>query len=188
VVSTSGDVARYNYTRSATVTSITRETAPAAGIIDINHAAPAPAYGHDPRARIRCHHEREHLSFNGVQATVRSAAADRLQVTVPAGATTGLWWSTLGGDLTSLQAVRPCRHRHRRSAVTPTIGPPGTKVTVNGTGFQRRRGPTRSAWAAAGPLLESSRRHAGHGRASHQRIGQGHIATRTAPRRAPRLS
>jgi len=137
------------------VTSITRETAPAAGIIDINHAAPPPGvrsrsrrgFG-APRARTR--------SFNGVQAPVRSAAADRCRCTVPAGATTGLWWSTLGRrPHQSKQFVVPHRPPTVRGSL-PRSEPPGTKVTVNAPDSNRTAGGQHGRMGSSRSTVESS--------------------------------
>ncbi len=79
------------------------------------------------------------VRFNGTLATVSAATTTQLTVTVPAGATTGTLSVTApGGSSTSatLFTVAGTNGTPTISGFTPTIGTPGTAVTVNGTNFE----------------------------------------------------
>ncbi|GGA00892.1 IPT/TIG domain-containing protein [Dyella caseinilytica] len=76
------------------------------------------------------------VSFNGTAATVTSATANQLQVTVPSGATTGPLSITTGGNTTaSLNpfTVDDSGIAPTLTSVSPTIGVAGTVVTLTGT-------------------------------------------------------
>jgi YD repeat-containing protein len=79
------------------------------------------------------------VRFNGTLATVSTATATQLTVTVPAGATTGAISVTApGGSSTSATpfTVAGTNGTLTISGFTPVIGTPGTAVTVNGTNFE----------------------------------------------------
>jgi hypothetical protein len=79
------------------------------------------------------------VTFNGTAATVSSASANQLVVTVPAGATTGTIGVTApGGSATSsaVFTVATAPAAPTISSFSPTIGTPGTAVTITGTNFE----------------------------------------------------
>jgi YD repeat-containing protein len=79
------------------------------------------------------------VRFNGTLATVSAATTTQLTVTVPAGATTGTISVTApGGSSTSATpfTVASTNGTPTISGFAPTIGTPGTAVTVNGTNFE----------------------------------------------------
>jgi YD repeat-containing protein len=79
------------------------------------------------------------VSFNGTNATVSSASATQLVVTVPTGATTGTIGATApAGSATSATAftVGATAGAPTITSFTPTMGASGTSVTVTGTNFQ----------------------------------------------------
>jgi YD repeat-containing protein len=79
------------------------------------------------------------VRFNGTLATVSAATTTQLTVTVPAGATTGTISVTApGGSSTSATpfTVAGTNGTPTISGFAPTIGTPGTAVTVNGTNFE----------------------------------------------------
>lgn len=80
------------------------------------------------------------VTFNGVTATVSLATATQLVVTVPSGATTGpIAVTSPNGSATSSTSftVGPSTTGAPSiSGFTPTIGPAGTAVTINGTNFE----------------------------------------------------
>jgi len=81
------------------------------------------------------------VRFNGTLATVSAATTTQLTVTVPAGATTGtINVVAPGGSSTSATpfTVTGTSGAPTISSFTPTIGTPGTAVTVNGTNFEVR--------------------------------------------------
>ena len=79
------------------------------------------------------------VRFNGTQATITDATTTQLTVTVPAGATTGTISVTApGGSANSATpfTVTGTSGAPTITGFTPTIGTPGTAVTVNGTNFE----------------------------------------------------
>ncbi len=77
------------------------------------------------------------VSFNGVAATVTSATTTRLVTTVPSGATTGPI-SVTSPNGTAASGVPFVVHASTAPVVTgfsPTIGSPGTSVTITGSNF-----------------------------------------------------
>lgn len=80
------------------------------------------------------------VSFNGVTASVTSATATQLIVTVPSGATTGPIAVTSpngsASSSTSFTVGPSTTGAPSISGFTPTIGPAGTAVAVSGTNFE----------------------------------------------------
>ena len=78
------------------------------------------------------------VTFNGTSATVSSASATALVVTVPSGATTGTIGVTApGGSATSASSftVTTASFAPTITSFSPTIGTVGTSVTITGTNF-----------------------------------------------------
>ncbi|MBL8511804.1 MAG: IPT/TIG domain-containing protein, partial [Betaproteobacteria bacterium] len=78
------------------------------------------------------------VKFNGIAATVTSATATKLVVTVPTGATTGKIAVTVGGSTATSQenfTVVSSLGVPTISSFSPTCAVPGTLVTVTGTNF-----------------------------------------------------
>ncbi|WP_198145010.1 IPT/TIG domain-containing protein [Microscilla marina] len=78
------------------------------------------------------------VKFNGKTATVNAASATELQVSVPVGATTGKITVTANGEtITSATnfTVVLSANAPRITSFTPTSGPEGTNVTINGANF-----------------------------------------------------
>jgi len=78
------------------------------------------------------------VTINGVAATVISATATQLVVTVPSGATSGLVKVTVGGVLvSSTQSVTilPASAAPTIASFSPAGGPTGTSVTITGNSF-----------------------------------------------------
>lgn len=80
------------------------------------------------------------VTFNGVAATVTSATVTQLVVTVPAGATTGpITVTSPSGAATSSTSFTVGASSSGAPAITgftPTIGPAGTAVTIDGSNFE----------------------------------------------------
>jgi len=78
------------------------------------------------------------VTFNGVAATVSSATVTQLVTSVPAGATTGpISVSTPSGSATSSTPFTVTTSGLPTiTGFTPTIGTPGTAVTISGTNFE----------------------------------------------------
>src|SRR5205814_2278953 len=77
------------------------------------------------------------VSFNGTSATTFTVTSTTvIQVTVPAGATTGpLSVTTSGGTATSASTFTVSASGPTITSFAPTSGPVGTNVTINGTDF-----------------------------------------------------
>jgi YD repeat-containing protein len=79
------------------------------------------------------------LTFNGVTATITSATTTQLVASVPTGATSGTIAVTSPlGSATSSSAFTVTSNNNAPTitSFTPTIGVPGTAVTITGTNFQ----------------------------------------------------
>jgi hypothetical protein len=80
-----------------------------------------------------------HVTFNGVEATFSVQSGHLITTTVPTGATTGKIGvvSPQGTDTSSADFTvsSSCAAAPTISSFSPTSGPVGTSVTINGTGF-----------------------------------------------------
>lgn len=132
----SGESARYVYDKVGNLLRIERL---AAGQIAIFSFTPArggagvavkiEGQGFSPTASNNI------VKFNGTQATVTSAEATALQVTVPVGATTGPLTVTVGTQTATGPADFVVDESAQAPVITgmsPLLGPAGTQVTVTG--------------------------------------------------------
>jgi IPT/TIG domain len=80
-----------------------------------------------------------HVTFNGVEASFSAQSGHLIQTTVPAGATTGkIGVVTANGSATSTSdftVSSSCALAPTISSFSPSSGPVGTPVTINGTGL-----------------------------------------------------
>ncbi len=76
------------------------------------------------------------VTFNGVAATVVSAAATQIVVTVPSNATTGSVVVTCGSNQSNAGTFTVASTAPSITGFTPTIGVGGTAVTISGANFQ----------------------------------------------------
>ncbi len=76
------------------------------------------------------------VTFNGMAATVVSAAATQIVVTVPINATTGSVIVTCGSNQTNAGTFTVGSATPSITGFTPTIGVGGTAVTISGANFQ----------------------------------------------------
>ncbi len=89
------------------------------------------------------------VTFNGIAAAVTSWTSTRIVTIVPAAATTGLVFVTVGGqksngvNFTVTTSAGPVI-----TSLTPSSGPIGTLVTINGSGFGADPGAGNRATAA----------------------------------------
>jgi len=98
------------------------------------------------------------VTINNVAATVTSASASQLKLTVPASATTGLITvSNANGSVTSTQAftVGSTLSAPTITSFTPTIGAAGTAVTINGTNFQAGVSNNKAFFGGVGGVVTS---------------------------------
>jgi YD repeat-containing protein len=139
VVDSAGDSATYKYDAVGNILSISRQSSsqlaiisftpqsgPAGATVTINGTAFSPTASQDT------------VQFNGVTASIVSASATRLVVTVPAGATTGpISVSTPAGSVSSSSnfTVTAGSGVPSITSFTPNMGTPGTAVSITGTNF-----------------------------------------------------
>jgi YD repeat-containing protein len=140
VVDPAGDTAVYTYDAVGNLLSITRYASstvsligftPSKGPIGTTVTIYGTGFSTTPSSNT--------VTFNGTGATVTSASATQLVATVPAGATTGAIGVTApGGSATSSASftVTSSSGAPTMSSFTPTVGAPGTAVTVTGTNFE----------------------------------------------------
>jgi len=139
VIAPNGDAARYNYDAAGNITSIERtgsttvsvlEFSPNAGAVGTTVTIWGTAFSTTPSQNT--------VQFNGTSATVSSATANKLVVTVPASATTGtIAVTSPNGSATSATSftVTTVLGVPTISSFTPSSGPVGTAFTISGTNF-----------------------------------------------------
>jgi YD repeat-containing protein len=139
VVDPNSDAATYIYDAVGNILSILRASSSAVSIIEFTPdegplGSTVTIYGTGFSATP----SENTVKFNGVVAAVTSAAETELAVVVPAGATTGLIDVTApGGSATSSSPFTVAASSAPSiSGFSPTIGAPGTPVTINGTNFE----------------------------------------------------
>jgi YD repeat-containing protein len=142
VIDPAGDTARYTYDAVGNLLEITRYSSALISLLDftpksgpIGTVVTIYGTGFRPTANDNT------VTFNGVVAGVTSATATQLVTSVPAGATTGpITVTTPTGSATSSAVFTVTSGADPTSAptitsFTPTIGAPGTAVTITGTNF-----------------------------------------------------
>jgi YD repeat-containing protein len=140
VVDPTGDTAVYYYDAVGNLTRISRQSSALLSIIDFNPAAgPAGTVvtilgtGFDPTPGSNT------VTFNGTIATISSASPTELVVTVPPGAATGVIAVTSpAGSATSSApfTVTTSTGAPAITGFTPTIGTPGTPISITGSNFE----------------------------------------------------
>jgi YD repeat-containing protein len=155
-----GNVAGYAYDAVGNILSISRGTAqqlsvitfsPNTGSVGRTVTIYGTAFSTSPSQNT--------VKFNGTTATVTSAAVTSLVVSVPSGATTGtisvttsagIATSSSNFTITTAGAGQPTI-----SSFTPSIGTPGTSVSISGTNFDSALANNRVKFNV-GPALPSS--------------------------------
>jgi YD repeat-containing protein len=140
VTDPAGDTAIYSYDAVGNITSISRYSSstlslikftPASGPVGTTVTIYGTAFSTTPSQNT--------VTFNGTAATVVSATATKIVTTVPTGATTGvISVATTGSPVSSAASftVTAGSGAPTITSFSPTIGPPGTSVTITGTNFQ----------------------------------------------------
>jgi YD repeat-containing protein len=138
VIDQNGDAATYHYDAVGNLTSITRtgptqlaviEFTPNAGGIGGSITIHGTGFSATPSQNT--------VTLNGTAATVVSASANTLVVTIPSGATSGpLSITTPNGTIVVSFSVISITPAPTITNFSPTIGPAGTAVTINGTAFE----------------------------------------------------
>jgi len=140
VVDPAGDTARYGYDAVGNLLLISRQSSALVSVIEFTPGSGSVGdsvsiYG----TGFSDIASQNIVKFNGVTATVLSATATKIVVTVSAGSSTGLIMVTApAGSATSSTsfAITSSNGSPTISGFTPTIGVPGTSVTISGTNFQ----------------------------------------------------
>jgi YD repeat-containing protein len=138
VVDPAADTAIYTYDAVGNVLAITRQSSSQVTVIELPlQAAPSACItlqgtGFDPTPSLNT------VTFNGVAGTVTAAAATQLTVCLPAGATTGPLVVTTPAGSTTVPSftVAATPGPPAITGITPTLGDPGTALTVSGTSFE----------------------------------------------------
>ena len=139
VVDPNGETATYNYDAVGNLTSVTRRSSAQVSIVEFtpnNGAVGASVtifgtgFGATPAQNT--------VKFNGVTAAVQSATATQIVATVPSGATTGpiSVTSPAGTATSSASFTVGTSLAPTITGFTPTVGSPGSTVTISGTNFQ----------------------------------------------------
>jgi large repetitive protein len=147
VTDEAGETAEYVYDDLGNITAIRRYGADAVAVVEFSPRRGTPGmavtifgsgFGAAPADNV--------VRFNGTEATVVAATPTQLQVTVPPGATTGPVSVQSPKGLASsgepFEITDPAS-LPTIAAFAPTIGAPGTQVTITGTNFDPRPGLTR---------------------------------------------
>ena len=115
------------------------------------------------------------VTFNGTAATFTVTSGTQITATVPAGASTGpLAVTTPSGTGTSTASFTVTAGAPAVSSFTPASGPPGTSVSITGTGFTGATAVTFNGTAAASFTVTSGTQiTATVPRAGHHRPGRG---------------
>jgi YD repeat-containing protein len=139
-----GDAAQYVYDAAGNITEIKRinsgslaiiEFSPLSGLIGSTVTIWGNGFSTTPANNT--------VTFNGTGATVSSAAANKLVVTVPTGATTGPIGVTVSSNTATttknftVTGTTSCTGGF--SGISPTIGVASTSVTITGSGFNSTR-------------------------------------------------
>lgn len=140
VVDPAGDTAVYHYDAVGNLTSISRQSSALVSVIDFNpgsgpvgRAVTIYGTGFSPTPGENA------VTFNGIAATVSSASATQLVVTVPAGATTGSIGVTAPAGSASSSTAFTVTTTGGAPTITgfnPTIATPGTAVSITGANFE----------------------------------------------------
>jgi len=80
------------------------------------------------------------VKFNGTTATATSWSNTSIATSVPTGATTGNVTVTVGGQISNGVSFTVASPAPTITGVSPTSGPVGTSVTINGTNFGSTQG------------------------------------------------
>jgi YD repeat-containing protein len=138
VVDPGGDTAVYHYDAVGNVLSIARHASSQVSIVSFTPGSgpvgtQVRIFGTGFSSTIA----QDTVTFNGTTATISSATATQLVVTVPSGATTGTIGVTApGGSATSAATFTVASVAAPTiTSFTPSIGVAGTSVSVTGTNF-----------------------------------------------------
>jgi YD repeat-containing protein len=140
VVDPASDTAVYSYDAVGNLLSISRQASSTVSIIEFNpKSGPIGTTVTIFGAGFSTTPSQNTVTFNGATATVSSSTANQIVATVPPGATTGAIGVTSPAGSASSGSnftVTSSTGAPTITGFTPTVGTPGTAVTVNGTNFE----------------------------------------------------
>ena len=140
VVDATGDTATYAYDAVGNVLSINRHQSSQISIVDFTpNGGPVGTPVTIAGTGFSATPSQNTVAFNGTSATVTSATATQLTVSVPSGATTGaIAVTSPAGSVTSASsfAVGIASGAPTVTGFSPAVAAPGTALTINGTNFQ----------------------------------------------------
>ena len=140
VVDSSGDTVTYAYDSTGNLLSISRYASSTLSIINVTPSqGPVGTAVTISGTGFSTSPSQNTVTFNGTAASVIAATSTRLQVTVPAGATTGpIAVTAPAGSATSATpfTVTASSGTPAITGFTPSVGQSGTSVTVTGTNFE----------------------------------------------------
>jgi len=162
VIDAAGDAAVYHYDAVGNLLSITRSTPTQVNVIEftpdtgpVGQSVTIYGTGFSGTANQNT------VTFNGTAASITSAAATQLVVTVPVGATTGTIAVTSpnGSDTSSTSFAVVAVSTPTITSFTPTSAVAGTAVTITGTNFDAlapANNPSRFNITSTGPTAVTS--------------------------------
>jgi len=160
VVDPASDTAVYNYDAVGNLLSITRHASSSVAVIGFDPASgPIGATVRIQGTGFSATPAQNTVTFNGVSATISAASATQLEVTVPSGATTGTIGVTApAGSATSATSftVATSSGAPTITSFTPTIGVPGTSVSISGTNFDATAANDRLKFNLSAGLVSSA--------------------------------
>jgi YD repeat-containing protein len=160
VVDPAGETAIYTYDGVGNLLSIKRQSSSVISIIEFTPKSSSVGtsvtiYG----TEFNTIPNQNTVTFNGVPTTVVSATATQIVTTVPSGATTGpITITTSIGSATSTTpfTVTAAPEAPAIAAFSPTIGVPGTAVTITGTHFDTKLANNKAMFNRVLAILGSS--------------------------------
>lgn len=139
VIDQNGSAAQYNYDSVGNILSISRFTSSQVSIIQFSpQSGPVGTVVTISGTGFSSTASQNSVTFNGVLASVASATANQIVVSVPAGATTGpITVSSPNGSATATInfIVTTSNGQPIVTGFSPTSGVPGTAVTIAGENF-----------------------------------------------------
>ncbi|HEY5821446.1 MAG TPA: IPT/TIG domain-containing protein, partial [Propionibacteriaceae bacterium] len=135
VVQNATQAARYTYDPAGNITGVSRYAASQLAVVSVVPASVRPGASVSVRG-TGFPSSGAVVKFNGTAGTVTASSATALTVTVPSGVTAGPLTVTSGTTTVTGPSYAVAAPGPTVTAVSPTTGPPGTVVTLTGTGFR----------------------------------------------------
>ena len=160
VIDSNGETATYTYDAAGNLLSISRRSTATVSIIEFTpNSGPAGTQVTIYGTSFSTTASSNTVSFNGAVATVTSATTTQLTAIVPAGAATGpITVSAPGGSAVSATSfvVTGSTSAPSITSFNPTIGTPGTAVTISGINFETVPADNRTIFNATYADVSSS--------------------------------